>query len=44
MPAIFCKTSYFFDKNGTFTQSNSGKAVLEIFSSALSFCKVKGYF
>ena len=32
MSALFCKKSAFFCKNDTFTQSNSVKAVLEIFS------------
>ena len=32
---------YFFG-NSTFTQSNSVRAVLEIFSSVFNFCKMKG--
>ena len=32
------KTSAFFGKNSTFTQSNSMGVVLEIFSYAFSFC------
>ena len=35
---------YFFGKNSTFTQSNSVRAVLEIFSSVFNFCKMKGYY
>ena len=36
--------SIFFCKNSTFTQSNSMRAVIEIFSSVFSFCKVKDYY
>ena len=36
--------SAFFGKNGTFSQSNSVKAGLEIFCFVFSFCKMKGYF
>ena len=43
MSAFFCKKSAFVCKNSTFTQSNSMKAVLEIFSSPFRFCKIKGY-
>ena len=43
MPAFFCKKIVFFVQKGTFTQSNSVRAVLDIFSSDLSFCKIKGY-
>ena len=31
MSAFFCKKAAFFGQNSTFTQSNSGRAVLEIF-------------
>ena len=40
----YLKKSAFFDKNGTFTQSNSARAALEIFQLTFSFCKIKGYF
>ena len=37
MSAFFCKKSVFFGKNTIFTQSNSVRATLEIFSSIFSF-------
>ena len=40
---FFCKKSAFFGKNSIFTQGNSVRVVLEIFSSVFSFCKIKGY-
>ena len=40
--AFFCKKSTFFEKNSTFTENDSVIAVLEIFSSVFSFCKMKG--
>ena len=42
--SIFCRKSVFFCKNSTFTQSNNMRAVLEIFSSVFSFCKINGYY
>ena len=42
--SIFCKKSVFFGQNSTFTQSNSVRVVLEIFSSVFSFCKIKSYY
>ena len=45
MSAFFCTKLPFFVQNGNFTQSNSVRAVLEIFfSSVFSFCKTKGYY
>ena len=41
--AFFVKNWAFFCKNSTFSQSNSVGAVLDIFSSVFSFCKIKGY-
>ena len=41
--SFFCKNSAFSGKNSTFTQSNSVRAVLKIFRSVFSFCKIKGY-
>ena len=38
--AFFCKKSVFFGQNNTFTQSNCVKAMIEIFSSTFSFCKI----
>ena len=38
MQYFLWKTSAFFGKNSTFTQSNSMGVVLEIFSYAFSFC------
>ena len=43
MSAPFCKKIALFGQNSTFTQSNSVGAVLDIFSSVFSFCKIKGY-
>ena len=37
MPALFGKKSEIFDKNSTFTQINSMKAVLEIFYFCFQF-------
>ena len=31
-------------EGGKITQSNSVRAVFEIFSSVFSFCKIKGYY
>ena len=36
---FLCKKSESFGKNSTFTQSNSMRAVLEIFSSVFSFAR-----
>ena len=41
---FFAKKSTFFGKSSIFTQSNSLRDVLEIFSSFFSFCKIKGYY
>ena len=43
IPAFFVKNWAFFCKTSTFSQSNSVGAVLDIFSSVFSFCKIKGY-
>ena len=44
-PLHFADVSRFFCcKSSNFTQSNSMRAVLEIFGSVFSFCKVKGYY
>ena len=43
MSAFFCKKLAFIVQKITITQSNSVRAVLEIFSSLFSFCKTKGY-
>ena len=40
--ASFVKNWVFFCINSTFSQSNSVGAVLDIFSSVFSFCKIKG--
>ena len=40
MSPIYCKKTEFFAKNGTFTQSNTLRPELEIFSSVLNFCKI----
>ena len=44
MSVFFCKKISIFGENSTFTQSNIMRAVLEIFSSFFSFCKIKGYY
>ena len=44
MWAFFCKKLAFFPPKSTFTESNSVRALLEIFSSLFSFCKTKGYY
>ena len=44
MSGLFCKKLAFIGKNSTFTQSISVWAMLEIFCSAFSFCKIKDYF
>ena len=40
MSAFFCKKSAFFSKNKTFTRSSIVRAVLAIFNSVFSFCKI----
>ena len=42
--SILCAKISIVAKNSTFTQINSMGAVLELFSSVFSFCKVKGYY
>ena len=44
MSSFTCKKLYIFVQKSTFTQSSSVRAVLEIFSSVLSFSKTKGYY
>ena len=41
MFGFFGKKSTFFGKNNTLIQSNSVRAVLEIFSSVFGFCEIK---
>ena len=41
---IFLQKVSVFGKNSTFTQSSSVRAVLKIFCSVFSFCKIKGYY
>ena len=41
MSAFFAKNQRFLFKKSTFTQRNSMRAVLEIFSSVFSYCKKK---
>ena len=43
MSRFFCKSSGFFGKNITFTQSSSVRAMIEIFNSDFSFGKIEGY-
>ena len=45
MTAFFYSKKFpFFGKNSTFTQSDSGRVVSEIFlKSVYSFCNIKGY-
>ena len=44
MSAFFWQKFCLFCKKSNFTQSNSVRAVLEIFSSVFRFCKKKGYY
>ena len=37
-------SAFLFGKSSTFTQSNTVRVVLEIFSFISNFCKIKGYY